>query len=158
MKKFYSNIGCDEKYFSNLKIITNQLKWDGLTSFDCMIHPAWVFFVFQDLQADIVFIRDNKRGKNFKPPHLHQKRLHYSRFLHDYILQLEDVIKRPFHSQLLSLLTRGVKFNPNPPISLAFFLILVVYLVCLILVFLDFPYMIYALCFANVIHEYEIPW
>ena len=100
-------------------------------------HGFFFFFVFQDLQANIVFIRNKKRGKNFKPPHLHQKRLHYSRFLHDCILQLEDVIKRPFHSQLLSLLIRGVKFNPNPPISLAFFLILVVYLVCLILAFLD---------------------
>ena len=72
------------------------------------------FFVFRDLQANIVFIRDNKRGKNFKPPHLHQKRLHYSWFLYDYILQLEDVIKRAFHSQLLSLLIRGCQIQPKP--------------------------------------------
>ena len=100
MKKFFSNIGCDQKCFSNLKIMTNRLEWDELTFFDCMSRHGFFFFLFgiPRLVGHRSFhLRQQKRQEFQAAPPLHQKRLHYSRYLHDNILHQEDIIKRSLH-------------------------------------------------------------
>ena len=100
MNKFFSNIGCDQKCFSNLKIMTNRLEWDELTFFDCMNHQAWIFFIFgipRLVSQHSFHLRQQKWQAFLAAPPLHQKRLHYSRYLHDNILHQEDIIKKVLH-------------------------------------------------------------
>ena len=51
-------------------------------------------------------LRQQKRQEFQADPPLHQKSIHYSRYLRDYILQQEeDVIKRPLHSHFDELVS-----------------------------------------------------
>ena len=81
-------------------------------------HGFFLFGIPRLVSQHSFHLRQQKRQEFQAAPPLHQKRLHYSRYIHDNILHQEDIIKRSLHPHFDVLV--GSFFFTHIPYLLSF--------------------------------------